>query len=750
MTPRKKQNNSVITATRNHTRLLPLIGVLLLGFGHLSQAQQAEFTANDQRKSIEIPRTDLEPVIDGVLDDEIWKQAAVITDMHQFQPVDHGEPSERSEFYITYSERYFYVGARLYDSDPSAISARQLVQGQNMQFDDAFEFILDTFNNGRTGYQFQVNPNGIRREGVYDQPQNLNRDWTGIWLVESRIDDQGWTAEVAIPFNTMNFDPDTEEWGFTIARTIARKQEEIAWSSFNRNINPTTTGLISGIHDIRQGIGLDIIPSVAMASSKDYVAGTDDNRFDPSLNMFYKFTPNLTGAVTFNTDFSATEVDNRQVNLSRFSLFFPEKRDFFLQDVDIFSFGGLGGGGNFNNNQNGIPFYSRRIGLNSRTGQPIDIDTGVKLTGRVGQWNVGALAVQQGDSPGLDGQSVFVGRVAANVLSESSVGAIMTYGDPNSDIDNTLAGVDFRYQNTRFSDRYTMRGNAWYQQTDTDGRSGKDNAFGLRVNMDTQGNGFGGSAGYSRIGENFNPALGFANQRGIETYSMMGRFRRFFRDNPVFRTFNMFGRFDQDRDLATGRLVSENLFTRFINLNTHRGDQIGLGVSRSREGLFEDFEISPGVIIPAGKYSFANLNGQIELSNQRNFAPRIGFNYGDYYDGKRTQVDLGLEWRPDEHFFLNLSYNYQDINMPQGDFEVRLVSANVNYAFTSKWSWVNLIQYDNFSSSVGINSRLRWNPQAGEDLFIVVNYNFDAEGTFTRLSREKSEIALKYTKTFRF
>ncbi len=724
--------------------------VLLLGLG-MQPGHDLFAQGSASRKSIEIVRTELQPEIDGVLDDEIWKTATVITDMHQFQPVDQGEPSERSVFYLAYSERYFYLAARLYDSDPSAISARQLVQGQNMQFDDAFEFILDTFNNGRTGYQFQVNPNGIRREGVYDQPQNLNRDWTGIWLVESRIDDEGWTAEVAIPFNTLNFDPATDTWGFTVARTIARKQEEIAWSSFNRNINPTTTGQITGIRNIRQGIGLDIIPSIAMAASENHLTDTTADRFDPSLNVFYKITPNLTGAVTFNTDFSATEVDNRQVNLTRFSLFFPEKRDFFLQDVDIFSFGGLGGGGNFNNNQNGIPFYSRRVGLNSRTGQPVDIDAGVKMTGRVGQWNVGALAVQQGDSPGLDGQSVFVGRAAINVLSESSIGGIFTYGDPNSETDNNLAGMDFRYQNTRFSDRYTMRGNAWYQQTDTDGRIGDDKAYGVRINMDTQGDGFGGSTGYTYVGEDFNPALGFANLRGAETYSLMGRFRRFFRrDHPWLRTFNMFGRFDHDRDLATGEMISESLFTRFINLNTHRGDQFGLGVSRSREGLSRDFEIRPGVVIPAGKYSFLNLNGQFEFSNQRNFAPRIGFNMGEYYDGDRRQYDVGLEWRPDEHFFLNLNYNYQDIELPYGDFIVRLVSANVNYAFNSKWSWVNLVQYDNFSSSMGINSRLRWNPQAGEDLFIVINYNFDSEGTFSRLSREQSEIALKYTKTFRF
>jgi hypothetical protein len=703
------------------------------------------------RKRIEIVRTELVPEIDGALDDELWRNATVITDLHQFQPVDHGEPSERSEFYLAYSERYFYVGARLYDSDPSGISARQLVQGGNMPFDDAFEFILDTFNNGRTGYHFQVNPNGIRHEGVFENPNNLNRDWTGIWQVESRIDEQGWTAEVAIPFNTLNFDPTTEEWGFTIARTIARKQEDVAWSSFNRNINPTTTGLITGIRDIRQGVGLDVIPSIAMAVGEDYVTDTTSDRIDPSLNVFYKITPNLTGALTINTDFSATEVDNRQVNLSRFSLFFPEKRDFFLQDVDIFSFGGRGGGGNnnFGNGQNGIPFYSRRIGL-SRTGQPVDIDAGVKLTGRVGEWNVGALAVQQGETGLLDEQQVFVGRAALNVLGESSVGAIFTSGDPTSEVDNMLGGVDFRYQNTRFSERYTLRGNAFYQQTDTEGLNGDDKSFGVSANLDTSGNGFGGSMGYEYFGEHYFPALGFANRVGVESYSTGGSGRYFVQNNKYIRALNTFGRYEYTRRLDTKELQSENLFWRPLNINTHRGDQIGFGASRNREGLDRPFEISPGVIIPAGKYSFVDLNFEINISNQRLFAPFLQVNKGEFYNGDRNRARVGMEWRPDEHFFFNMSYDYQDIKLPAGDFKVKLVSANANYAFNSKWSWVNLIQYDNASSSVGVNSRVRWNPQAGEDFYFVVNYGFDSEGVFSHIAREKGEIALKYTKTFRY
>lgn len=721
--------------------------------------RRSEFSGNLDaaavRKQVSITRTPMamEPVIDGVLDDAIWETATVISDLHQLQPVDHGEPTEDSVFYIAYNDRFFYIGARLLDSEADGIIARQLVQGGGLGSDDAFEFILDTFNNGRTGYHFQVNPNGIRREGVYENPNSLNRDWTGIWLVESSIDEGGWTAEVAIPFNTLNFDPETDAWGFTIARTVARKNEEMAWSSFNRNINPTTTGLISGIHDIRQGMGLDIIPSVTMATTENYNAGgMSDQRFDPSLNVFYKITPNLTGAVTFNTDFSATEVDNRQVNLSRFSLFFPEKRDFFLQDVDIFSFGGLGGGGgNFGGGQNGIPFYSRRIGLSS-DGNPVDIDAGVKLTGRVGEWNVGGLAVQQGDYNGLDGQNVFVGRAAVNVLSESSLGAIVTHGNPTSEVENTLAGVDFRYQNTRFSNSHTLRGNSWYQQTDTEGVTGDDKAFGLQVNLDTSNNGFGGNIGYDYIGEDFNPALGFANNKGVETFSLGGSGRYFLRNHSLLRNIFTFMRFDHTRFLDTKELQSESWFWRMINFSTHRGDQFGFGVNRSREGLRNDFSIRPGVIIPAGEYTFSGFNAEFRMSGQRAFSPSIRLNVGDYYNGERSEVRAGFDWSPNQHINLGLNYSYQDISLPVtgGDFDVRLVSANANYAFNSKWSWINLIQYDNFSNVAGLNSRLRWNPQAGEDLYLVINYNFQTEGVFSNLSSNNSEVVLKYTKTLRF
>jgi len=722
-----------------------LLSLLLLPVTAV-QGQQIEETEVapplGSRKRVEILRTDLEPEIDGVLDDALWREATVIDDLHQYQPVDQGQPSEKSVFYIAYGERYLYIAARLYDSDPSGIVARQLVQGGDFRSDDSFEFILDTFNNGRTGYQFIVNPNGIRREGVYENPNSLNEDWTGIWQVEARIDDEGWTAEVAIPFNTLNFDPATADWGFTVGRYIARKREEVAWSSYNRTINPTTTGVIGGIRDLRQGRGVDVIPSVTVAGSEDYRRGISDQRFDPSLNVFYKITPNLTGALTLNTDFSATEVDNRQVNLSRFSLFFPEKRDFFLQDVDIFSFGGL--------SQNGIPFYSRRIGL-GLTGQPVDIDAGVKLTGRVGDWNVGGLMVQQGDQIGLKGQSVFVGRATANVLGESNVGVIFTQGDPNRDRDNSVAGVDFRYQNTRFSATHTMRGNVWVQKSDTEGLTGDDKAFGIQGSLDTQGNGFGVFGNFNQFGEVFNPALGFANNTGIRTVNVGGNARYFLRDNKLIRNMFSFMNFTYNEDMATGKMQTQDFFWRMLNLNTHYGGAIGGGMYSGKEGLDLPFAIRPGIVIPAGVYSYSGMQAEVRLSDQRALAPRLSMSKGGFYNGDRVQYNLGLQWRPSQHLFMGFDYNYQDVTLPAGDFVVRLIRLNANYAFNSKWSWINLLQYDNGSRQLGLNSRLRWNPQAGEDLYVVINYNFDSsEGAFTGMNAQNAELVLKYTKTLRF
>ncbi|NNC66336.1 MAG: hypothetical protein HKN84_16255 [Gammaproteobacteria bacterium] len=691
------------------------------------------------QKTLEITRATTSPRIDGILDDEVWAQATSFDDLHQYLPVDHGAPSEHTVVYVTFDEDNLYVAARMFDSEPSEIRARQLVQGGSLQFDDTFGIYIDPYNNKRTGYHFQSNPNSIRSEAVFETPTELNWDWEGVWHVESRTDEEGWTTEMVIPFRTLNFETSNPTWGFTVERSIPRKQEGIAWVSYNRQLNPAAAGLITGFTDVQQGVGLDVVPSVVSRQEKDFGTGITTSDTEPVLDVFYKFTPALTGVLTLNTDFSATEVDDRQINLSRFSLFFPEKRDFFLQDVDIFSFGGL--------ERNGIPFFSRRIGL-SQDGTPVGIDVGAKLTGRVGRWNIGVLDIQEEAHDGVDTQNLFVGRIAANVLRESSVGMIFTDGNPNSNLENSLVGFDFRYQNTTLGDGKAIQSEWWYQKSDTEGIENEDESYGFRLAAPNN-EGWRGELTYQQIQENFNPALGFVNRSDVEATE--AQFGYTFRpDHAWIRSVETGMNFENFEILSTGMVDTQQMFVEIFELETNAGDGYGLQYNRERQVLVEDFEIVDGVVIPVGDYEYGALGIEISGAEQRVLAPSIEVSSGDFFNGDITSIEAGIEWRPNNRLFFNLEYEYNDVELPAGDFVTRLIQVRANYAFNVRWSWVNLIQYDNESSEVGINSRLRWNPRSGQDFYLVVNHGFDAERAFRNLSSVESQISLKYTHTFRF
>jgi hypothetical protein len=366
-------------------RLIALILIFGSGFSGAQETVETE-DRSGRDKVVQMVRTDTPPVIDGLMDD-VWSTAAVIDDLHQVNPIEYSVPSEKTVVRVLYDEDFLYVSAMMYYSDLDQIIANKMIQGANLRREDKFRLYINPFNDGRNGYLFQTNANGIRTDGILENVTGRNFDWTGIWYANSALTDYGWFAEMAIPYKTISFDPNSDRWGFSVFRTIESKAEQIAWTSHNRNVDPSNFGTAVGFSGLQQGKGLDVIPGAALTRIRDYNPNGSDTEFEPNLDVFYKFTPNLTGALTFNSDFSATAVDARQVQLTRFSLFFPEQRKFFLQEADIFEFGGL--------ERNGKPFFSRRIGI-APGGQQLDLEAGGKLTGRVGRWNIGALAVKQG------------------------------------------------------------------------------------------------------------------------------------------------------------------------------------------------------------------------------------------------------------------------------------------------------------------------------------------------------------------
>jgi len=710
--------------------------------------------ANDVGKTLAAIHTIDEPVLDGRLDEALWQHAVEVSDFHEVSPNEYADPSEETRFYVIYGKDAIYVGAEFKDRNPDQIVARVMRQGDFSEGEDGLQIILDPFNNGRSGYVFQLTPNGIRGDGLFRNVTDINWDWDSIWDAATTLHDTGWTAELAIPFKTLSFNPENDTWGINFNRSIGRRKEDIGWVSYNRSQNPANSGKIVGLSGIEQGLGLDIVTGARVVQSNQFNSLDPDvsnTSFEPSLDMFYKPTPSLTAALTINTDFSGTSVDSRQINLTRFSLFFPERRKFFLQDNDIFEFGRIGGPRESGavtqaTKESGRPFFSRRIGL-SRSGQTVDIDAGLKLTGRIGRWDYGMLNIQQSNFGTVDSSNLFVGRVAANILAESSLGAIFTNGNPGSDDENTVVGVDFRYLNTRMSSGKTFAGSVWYQQSDTEGVNGNDSAYGLSFTAPNT-EGWSGEINYRRLEENFNPALGFVNQTNVASW--FAKTSYIWRpNNSRLRSVSTVAKI-QRVDKLNGDFDLQIFSADFVSLENHSGDTGTLFTTIYREQLSNPFEISSGVVIPAGQYKWDRFclragTGQHRLLRVSGFT--CG---GEFYDGDRGTVSANFTWRPSKHFKFETGYRIDDITLPYGDFKTRLVSLRGDIAFTSTWYWENFVQYDDVSDNLGINSIMRWVPDAGREFILVINRDFiDIDETRSFVSRS-TDLAAKLSYTIRF
>ena len=738
---------------------LPLSIAILLS---LASSQLGAQDVVAPAKSFGAVRTDTAPTIDGHLDEPLWQLAAVIDDMHEVRPNEFGEPSEETRFYVIYGDDAIYVGAEFLDSEPDKMVARVLRQGDFSRGDDGLKVMLDPFNQGRAGYVFNLNPHGVRAEGLYRNVTEINWDWQGIWNGAARLNGQGWTAEIAIPFKTLSFDPANETWSINFNRKIGRRDEEIGWVSYNRVQNPANSGRITGLAGLQQGLGLDVVPGLRLSDSRDYIDNYSNTDFEPSLDVFYKPTPALTAALTINTDFSGTTVDTRQINLTRFSIFFPEQRSFFLQDNDIFEFGritsgrGNEGGIPTSAQESGRPFFSRRIGL-SEDGEAIDIEGGLKLTGRAGRWNFGVLNIRQSDYVTFDDAgnidqavgavNLFVGRVTANILEESTIGAIVTNGDPTSNAGNTLVGVDFQYLNTRFANGKTLEGAAWYQQTDTDGFDGDDAAYGFSLKAPNT-EGWIGSISFREFQKNFKPMLGFVSQVDVRDILFSASYKL----RPatgIFRSIST-GIRSQLTDTLSGDLDKRIVYFDFLTLENQTSDKFSPFVRYDKERITEPFEISEGVFIQPGTYSWSRpcLTGSTSSHRAVSFTGWVC--RGDFYDGERDTAGTRFNWRPNEYLSVGLTYQYGDIELPGGRFITRLMTARVDVAFTSSWYWENFVQYDTVSDSIGLNSIMRWIPQAGREMVLVINrdyVDFDDTGDFRTST---GDVTAKVSYTFRF
>ena len=726
----------------------------LVGFGALFlalpvTASTAESLALDG-KAFGAVVVDEAPVLDGVLDDAIWGEAHIIEDLHMVDPNEYAPASEASRIYVIRTKDALYIAGQFRDREPDKISALSLRQGDWARGEDSLSVVLDPFNNKRTGYVFDLNPNGVRNEALFSNVSNQNWQWNGIWNGAALQTDEGWIAELEIPFKTLSFDPDNDVWGINFTRYIGRRNERLGWVSYNRDQTPATSGIITGMSGAEQGIGLDIIPGLRLADFHDFGSNTGEQSFEPSADIFYRITPALTGALTFNTDFSGTEVDARQVNLTRFDVFYPERRGFFLQESDIFEFGDIGGENwhtTFSRaeSESGRPYFSRRMGLGS-DGEVVDINAGVKLTGRVGRWNIGLININQDRFESEGSANLLVTRIAANVLDESTVGAIVTHGDPTSATDNTVYGVDFRYVNSQTKNG-SVTASAWYQRSDTDGIDGDDAAWGINFAA-PNATGFRWMLGAKELQENFYPALGFVNRVDVRDYTLEAAYTHHL-DNRYLRS--VYTGLEGERiEHLHGGLDSQVLNWRLLELTNHSNDKLQFHLITNKESLLEPFEISSGIFVPVGDYSFNQYCVKLDIGGHRKVSGDTYACDGDFYSGTQGSVGTLLTWRPSIHFKFQAGLDVYDVELPEGRFITRLASVRADLIFSRSWSWENYIQYDNDSNSIGLNSILRWVPRAGQQALLVLNRDFEERIPGSRFRSVGQELVAKISYTFRF
>ena len=706
-------------------------------------------------KSYTVARTDLPIEIDGKLDDEAWAHAKADRSFHQLFPVENARPSEETVLRVLTDGRFLYVGIRMYDAEPEAMIARQMVQDASQFGDTRINLYIDTFHDKRNGYFFQINPVGTRREGLVENNSDFRMEWNGIWYAASAVDAEGWSAEFKIPFQPLSYaGGDEGVWGFDVERIIRRRNEFIRWAANSQNRTPATMadlGKLRGLTDL-EGTGVDLKPSGSVIQRHDWKrdeafnleSEDDDTKVEPSGDVFYKFHPSMTAVVTANTNFLEAPPDDRRLIISRFPPFLPEQRAFFLQDAAIFEVAELTGAI--------TPFRSRTIGRNSAK-QNLDIDAGAKLTGRVGDFNFGGLYVHLPEQKGQDATDLAVVRLQQNVLDGSAMGLVGTFGDPDGDVENGLFGGDFTFFDNELIPDRVVKTNAYALQSVTDGDLDDAHAFGIDFIYPNDIHS--GSIRYRDIGQEFNPKLGGVLRTGIREWFTNYRYR--VRPGTWLRTVDSEVKLNvvANRDVEIETLKAVWNFATFEN---NLGDQLIFGWEHYYQDLRrEEFDVSPEVTIPLGKYEYDRFRVKAAASVARAIQPTVEFVAGSFYSGTLIQVNSRLELRPSPHLYLSLEYEHNDGDLDEGSFIQRLARVRATVAFTPVISLTNVTQYvnptgkrDNFLGRLGHSSIFRWEIESGSDLYLIFNYNWVEDPARDRLKSERAEGAVKVSWTFRF
>ncbi len=707
-------------------------------------------------RTVKVTKTTEKITIDGALDEAIWQRAPKIGDLRQRLPNPGEAASERTDVILLHDANNLYIGVVAYDSEPGKIIGTRMARDARLNADDRLEILLDTFRDQRKAFYFATNPAGALVDGLAYGARELNTDWDAIWDLRTRRTDQGWTAEIAIPFKSLNFPKGSPAWGFNISRNIYRKLEEDVWSGARLEtpfLQISEAGRIINMGGLNQGIGLDVRPFVAGSWLHSRAAGNNDFDFEPGLDVFYNITPSLKLTGTINTDFGETEVDARQINLSRYSLFFPEKRSFFLEDVGVFDFASTGPeppGGIPDTGADVFPFFSRRIGL--LDGQEVPLDFGAKLTGKVGRTDIGFLGVRTGSTSFAEEEDFLVGRIKQNLLEQSYVGGLFTYGNPDAGQSGSTYGADMRLATSHFlggSRNFVF--DAYGLITDNEGVSGDNASYGFSARYPNDK--WDAMVVYREIQENFDPGIGFIQRNNVRMSRVAASYnprpKDFLGIQQMFHDI-YYTRFER---LDTGQLESSELYVTPLDWHFKSGDAIHAAIDYARgyERLFEPFEISPGVVLPTGEYKTNRFRAGFATARKRPLSGSFFISYGDYWSGSAERISASIAYNLPPHFTFSLKTNQTFAHLPEGDFDAQVHTSTISFAVSPRLTFSNLIQYDNRSRNLGWQSRVRWTIKPGNDLFLSFNQGWINEDPGSlRFNAQDTKLSTKLQYTFRY
>jgi hypothetical protein len=698
----------------------------LIFFSLMSLTFLSSFLLAAELKAVRVKQG---PKIDGSLSDPAWQSAVPISNFRMVEPQPNQDPTEKTELKILYDDSNLYIGVLCYDSEPGRIAANSLAHDsggdqQGMGYmhvpqapsDDLIRVLLDPFQDKRTAYIFFVNPRGARGEGLVSGGQ-ASLNWDGIWEAKSRILENGWSTEVRVPFKTISFKPRLTVWGINVERYIARKQETIRLSGTNRDSifnNPMEAAGLEGIEGVKQGKGITFRPYGLVSAQKNHLEpGGYDSKLDGGFDIYKNFTPNLVGVFSYNMDFAETEVDERRINLTRFPLFFPEKRMFFLEGSETF---------NFSSSISFVPFISRAIGLYE--GKQVPVIFGTKLYGKIGRTNLAILDVQTDKFGQLPSRNFLAARMTQDIFAESKVGWIFTNGSPTGE-KNSLAGVDFNYSTSKFTGNKNIMLAAWMAYNWNEKKQGRHHGFGFRANYPNDL--WDIESTYAYYGESLDPGLGYMMRHGIQTfYLSLG-----YRPRPekgllerLVRQFFFEASGDFYWDLA-GRLETSRLSATPLSMRTESGEQIGFNITPNRDVLPDDFGVAKGVVLPAGSYDFVNYELNLSTATHRPAVFDLSYHFGGFYSGRYDDIKIGLTLKYKGYVNLALDADLVRGRLPQGHFSENVYQVKADIFLSPDLGLMNYIQYDDISGQLGWSARLRWQISPGNEIYIVYTKNWE-------------------------